>query len=328
MFFNRRHFARKWDVLRAFLYAGLFVLSAGDASSQGDERLYLSAEEKAYLSQKKHLNVCVDPDRMPFDGLDKTGRHDGLSKDYFEIFARLLKVEMVVPKLEDWDDLMGKAKSRECDVVAQIVASEERKAFLDFTTPYFFLPLAVVTRFDHIFVEESLEGAGVRFAVIKNDIAIEKLKERYPQIDLVEVKNNIEAMQMVYDQKVFGYIGAQGAVAFAIQALDLNDLAVTGSLPLRYELSVATRNDEPLLGTAFEKAVLAIDPKEAQSIRDKWIAITIETVTDYTLLWETLFILGTILFVSLYWNRRLTQANRKIKEALWQLHEAQDKTAS
>ena len=300
----------------------LLHITITPAFSQSVNDIGLTSEEQEYLAQKKVLRVCVDPDRLPFDGVDENGNHDGLSKDVFQIFARMLNVKMVVPKVEDWNDLMVKAKNRDCDVVSQINASEERKKFLDFTTPYFYLPLAVVTRYDRIFVEESLQGAGTRFAVIKDDIANDKLRKRYPKINLVEVKNNIEAMKMVYDGEVFGYIGAQGAVAFAIQALDLDKLAVTGSLPLRYELSVASRNDEPLLGTALEKAVLAIDPKEAQSIRDKWIAIAIEKVTDYTLLWQTLMVLGTILAVSLYWNRRLTRANHEIRETLKKLHAA------
>jgi len=64
------------------------------------------------------------------------------------------------------------------------------------------------------------------------------------------------------------------------------------------QATVATRNDEPLLGSAFEKAVLHLDPKEGQSIRDKWIAITIKKVTDYTVLWPILLVLGTVLIVS------------------------------
>jgi diguanylate cyclase (GGDEF)-like protein len=300
-----------------------FSLIPIPAFSQSSIDIGLTQAERDYLNDKKVLRVCVDPDRLPFDGVNKLGEHDGLSKDYFEIFSRMLHVEMVLPEVHDWDDLMLKARNRDCDVVSQINASEGRKAFLDFTTPYFYLPLAVVTRYDRIFVEESLEGAGTRFAVIKGDIANEKILKRYPDVDLVEVKNNIEAMTLVHDGDVFGYIGAQGAVAFAIQRLDLDQLAVTGSLPLRYELSVATRNDEPLLGSAFEKAVLHIDPKEAQSIRDKWIAITIEKVVDYTLLWQTLAVLGTILIVSLYWNRRLAKANRKIIDTLTRLHDAQ-----
>ena len=302
---------------------GWFLLFMGPSAAQTTNDIGLTQAERDYLKTKKVLRVCVDPDRLPFDGVDENRQHTGLSKDYFDIFSRMLGVRMVVPEVADWNDLIRKAKSRECDVVAQINASEKRKSFLDFTTPYFYLPLAVVTRYDRIFVEESLEGAGTQFAVIEGDIANDKLRRRYPGIVLVEVKNNIQAMEMVYNGEVFGYIGAQGAVAFAIQSLDLSKLAVTGSLPLRYELSVATRNDEPLLGSAFEKAVLHVDPKEAQSIRDKWIAIAIEKVTDYTLLWLTLLVLGTVIVVSLYWNHYLAKANRKIRDTLKDLHEAQ-----
>jgi polar amino acid transport system substrate-binding protein len=103
------------------------------ASAQAPIDLGLSQAEKDYLAGKKVLNVCVDPDRLPFDGVNEQGQHDGLSKDYFEIFADMLKVTMVLPKVRNWDDLMSKAKDRSCDVVSQINASEERKAFLDFT---------------------------------------------------------------------------------------------------------------------------------------------------------------------------------------------------
>lgn len=281
----------------------------------------LTQAEQDYLSEKKSINVCVDSDRLPFDGMDENGQHTGLSKDYFDIFSDVLGLEIRTPNVSDWNDLIHKVKNRDCDVASQIVASDERRSFLDFTTPYFYLPLAVVTRYDRIFVEESLQNSGTQFAVINGDIAIDKLKARYPKIQLVKVKNNKEAMEHVHNGNVFGYIGAQGAVAFAIQSLKLNKLAVTGSLPLRYELSVATRSDEPLLGTAFEKAVLHIDPKEAQSIRDKWVSITITEVTDYTLLWATLLFLGTVLFVSLYWNHYLTQANRKIHDTVKELHD-------
>lgn len=317
--------SQKKAVLKLFfiLLLGWLLFSINPAIAKTSVDIGLTQAERDYLSAKKVLSVCVDPDRLPFDGVDEDGQHAGLSKDYFDIFSSMLGVEMIVPKVKDWNDLISKAKSRECDVVSQINASDKRKTFLDFTTPYFYLPLAVVTRYDRIFVEESLEGAGTQFAVIKGDIAIDKLKKRYPRVVLVEVKNNIEAMELVYQGEVFGYIGAQGAVAFAIQSLNLNKLAVTGSLPLRYELSVATRNDEPLLASAFEKAVLHIDPKEGQSIRDKWIAITIEKVTDYTLLWLILLVLGTVLIVSLYWNRHLVRANRKIRDMLNDLHDAQ-----
>lgn len=284
----------------------------------------LSEAERHYLGTKGNIRLCVDPNRMPFDGLNKQGEHDGLSGDYFKEFARLLGMPMVVYPVNNWDELLRAAKNRDCDVVTQINASKEREDFLDFTTPYFKLPLAVVTRYDRIFVEDSLQGAGNQFSVVKGDIAIKKLMARYPQIELIEVKNNIEGLYKVRDGEVFGYIGAQGAVAFALQSNNLGKLSVTGSLPLNYELAIATRSDEPLLGTAFEKAVQAIDDKEAHRIRNKWIAITVERITDYTMLYQVLIVSILLLGVSFFWNRRLNQANKMVHKTLLQLHAANE----
>lgn len=299
------------------------VFGPVEALAQSSGAIDLTDAERLYLKAKGQIKVCVDPHRMPFDGLNEAGLHDGLSGDYFKMFARLLSVPMVLHPVKNWAELMTAAKNRNCDVVSQINASADRKAFLDFSTPYLNLPLAVVTRSDRIFVDESLEGSGARFAVVAGDIAINKLLARYPAIDLVEVKNNIEGLSKVHDREVFGYIGAQGAVVFALRSHNMKDLAVTGSLPLTYDLGVATRNDEPLLGAVFEKSIQSVDPKDGQRMRDKWIAITIKQVTDYTLLWQVLIGAAVLLGVSFFWNRRLTRANQKIRDTLSQLNEAQ-----
>ena len=52
-----------------------------------------------------------------------------------------------------------------------------------------FWPLA--THYDRIFIEDSLEVARHRFAVVAGDIAIEKIRALHPTIDLDEVENNI-----------------------------------------------------------------------------------------------------------------------------------------
>jgi len=318
---------RKYMTLGMALVFGMMGVLSGifahPAHAQAIPQIDLTGPERQYLKAKGQINVCVDPHRMPFDGVNAKGEHDGLSGDYFKIIARMLGVRMVIFPVKDWSALIKAARNRDCDVVAEINESEDRKAYLNFSDPYLNLPLAVVTRYDRIFVEDSLEGAGKRFAVVAGDIAIEKLLTLYPDIDLVKVISNVEGLKKVRDGKVFGYIGVQGAVGFTLQSNKLNELAVTGSLPLTYNLGVATRKDEPLLGSVFEKALHSIDPKVAQSIRDKWMSITIKTVTDYTLLWQVIFLATLLLSVALYWNRRLAQANRKIRSMLSELNLAQ-----
>ena len=70
------------------------------------------------------------------------------------------------------------------------------------------------------------------------------------------------------------------------------------------------------MGAAFEKALQAIDPKDAQRMRNNWIAITIKQVTDYILLWQAIILAVLLLSVFWYWNRRLVQVNLKISSTL------------
>ena len=70
------------------------------------------------------------------------------------------------------------------------------------------------------------------------------------------------------------------------------------------------------MGTVFEKALQAIDPKDAQRMRNNWIAITIKQVTDYILLWQAIILAVLLLSVFWYWYRRLAQVNLKISSTL------------
>ena len=150
------------------LVAFCAVLAPALVLAQSVGQINLTEAERLYLKAKGQIKVCVDPERMPFDGVNEQGHHDGLSGDYFKMFARQLGVPMVLHPVNSWAELMVAAKNRDCDVVSQINPSEKRKAFLDFSSSYLTLPLAVVTRRDRIFVDDSLEGAGTRFSVVSD----------------------------------------------------------------------------------------------------------------------------------------------------------------
>lgn len=70
-----------------------------------------------YLETKGEIKVCVDPGRMPFDGTNDKGEHDGLPGDYFKAVARILDLYMVLHTEKNWDDLMDAAHNRDCDLV-------------------------------------------------------------------------------------------------------------------------------------------------------------------------------------------------------------------
>ena len=99
------------------LMSALSGMFAQPAYAQSIAQIDLTNAERQYLQTKGQIRVCVDPDRMPFDGLNEKGEHDGLSGEYFELIARILHTPMVVHPVKNWDDLMDAARNHDCYVV-------------------------------------------------------------------------------------------------------------------------------------------------------------------------------------------------------------------
>jgi len=59
------------------LIAGWFLLILNPAAAQSENDIGLNQAERDYLRVKKVVRVCVDPDRLPFDGVDEDGQHVG-----------------------------------------------------------------------------------------------------------------------------------------------------------------------------------------------------------------------------------------------------------
>lgn len=54
-------------------------------------------QELAYLTQKKQLNLCIDPDWMPLEKLEN-GEHIGISSDYFKLFQKHIHIPITLLK--------------------------------------------------------------------------------------------------------------------------------------------------------------------------------------------------------------------------------------
>jgi len=95
----------------------------------------ITEAEQRYLETKGEIKVCVDTGRMPFDGRNDKGEHDGLPGDYFKAVAHILDLYMVLHTKKKWDDLMDAAHNRDCDMVSKIKGSEKLKVFWILPSP-------------------------------------------------------------------------------------------------------------------------------------------------------------------------------------------------
>ena len=112
-----------------------------------------------------------------------------------------------------------------------------------------------------------------------------------------------------------GYITTLATASYYMQSLGLADLKVLTRVPADWALSVATRNDEPILHGIMQQLVTSLNDEDRRQLESSWRQFEIKQQVDYTLLWQILAggVLVTLLLF--YWNRKLGRLNRELASA-------------
>ena len=328
---------KDWPVLQSIIDKALASLTpdqirrlqdrwfgeAGDPAG----RVSLSPRQLDYLQRKGTLRMCVDPDWMPVERLNEEGAHEGIIADVMARLAEMLDTRIVPIPTASWEESLAFARERRCDFLSGAIATPARRAFLDFTTPYLSFRSVIATQSHQVFINDIESVLGETFGITRGHAMIDTLRTRYPGIRLREVANITEGLRQVQDGRLFGFIDALPTIAYRIQTQAILDMKIAGQLEdseqLSWNLSVATRRDEPLLGEIFQAAIDALPQAQRQAIVNRWLSIRYEQVFDYVLMWKIVAgvvgIAGVILWMVLVWNRRLAKLNRELGQARAQI---------
>lgn len=286
--------------------------------------------ERAYLQAKGRITMCIDPDWLPLEKLDN-GRHIGMTADYFELFQQKIPVPITLIPTTTWPQSIEYAMARKCDIFSLAMSTPERERYMNFTEPYLRIPLVMAARVDRPFVDDITTLKDVQLGVVKGYAFGELLRRRYPKMHIVDVASVGQGLQQVVDGALGGFIGTLATVGYAIQKDFPLELKVAGKFDQRWELGVATRSDEPLLLSVFDKVIASVERTEQQRILNRWIAVKFEQGTNYVLIWRLLLVAGIGICFLLYrnyalgrYNRTLKQQNEKISRQSKQLQEIED----
>jgi len=316
---------KDWPLLVSALDKALATLPAarraairerhlGAQPSPPPGQVLLSFAEREYLAHKGgKLRYCFNPNWSPYDYL-KNGEHRGLFRDYLALFADKLDVALEPVPSTSWAEAQALVRERRCDLLSGAVRTPEREAYLDFTEPYAELSHVLVASRETPFVRGlgSLGGASI---AVPAESAIEgDLGNRYPELELIPLSSSQALQQALETERVTAVVSTLEHAAELVDA-SAGELRIIGQLDNRYSFAVATRNDEPLLKLAMQKAVAAATPAERDAIERKQTQFTIEQRMDLTLLWEVLAVVGLAGLLLLHRQRELKRLNRDLMVA-------------
>lgn len=260
-------------------------------------KLPLNASEIAYLSQVDHIGVCVDPDWMPYDFVDQHGEYVGINADFHKIFAERIGKEIRLVKTADWKQSLEYVKQRKCDILSSATPTDERRQFLIFTRPFNDYPVVIATRNDRLFITNIQNVLEKPFATVEGFAALDLLKQKYPNLMIVETNDAQTGLEWVADGKIYGYLDTVATIGYQSQTHGILNIKIAGITDVHYTMTVGVRNDQPLLLSIFDKAVASLTETEKLKILNKWISITYENRPDYRLFNYVIGGLGVLLLL-------------------------------
>lgn len=277
----------------------------------------LNAQERQYLLEKQNtLRVCSAPAGAPLSEVTSDGTHVGIAPDIVSRLAQTMGVRLDFVASRSWSETLEDAKARRCDLISFAQETPERRAYLDFTTPYADFPIVIVTRSAQPYFNDIGPHLHERFGVIRAFGAVPAIKARVPGITIREYADAGEGLRAVQKGEIFGFIGTLPIANRHLLMEGMTDLRVASQLTERMAMQIAVRNDDPYLTSLFQRAINALPPEKRQEIILHWTAVRYEKAVDTVLLakWVGGVVAAAtlLLLLVLAWNRHLARLNREL----------------
>ena len=295
--------------------------TTGGANAQS--RLKLDPAEQAHLVAKGAVTMCVDPDWMPYEKIDASGRHVGIVADFMDAFQSMIGAPIKLVPTKSWSESLERAKGRDCDILSLLNESPERRNFLNFTRPYLTASVVLVAR-DDVFYLAGLPALGDRtLGIVKGYVYEEIIRRDYPDVKIVHVASAADALKKVSSGEICATIGSVFTLSRNLQELGLVNLKIAGQTSLTNEFRVGVRKDDPVLLDVFEKAVAGLPSARRNEILRRWHTVEFQHRFDWRLMAQIFAVAGLVVAVLGYLILHSRRLNRKLRQEVEEREEVE-----
>ncbi|MFW1677307.1 transporter substrate-binding domain-containing protein [Pontibacter sp. JAM-7] len=277
----------------------------------------LTAKEQAWLAAHPVIKLASDMSWPPYESIDKSGNYQGVAADYISLLETRLGIKFETSPALPWKQITEMVQDRQLDLFPAAMKTPQRLTYADFTRPYIYSPMVIVTRKEVGYIED-LAALGDKPIAIEAGYASYDLLNKSPlQLNLQPHPDSLTAMLAVSSGEAYAYVGNIATLGQLMQQSGITNLKVSGQTPYQFELAMGVRNDWPELTSILQKTLDSITAEEKHAILRKWMDINLEPELDLTYLWYIAVTAIVIAIVSLLWNFSL---NRKVRHRTAQLN--------
>ncbi len=292
-----------------------------------DDFLYQSTASKVFLNRqlkfiKKHkvIRICIKPDWIPIEYIQDDKPH-GISIGVLKKISKISGLKFELVKTDSWLQSKKYLYNKKCDLLPAVITTNKKPKYALLTKPYINFELFMFAKKDKGFAINFKSLVSKPMARKKGSGIIKVLKEKYPNINILETNSCKESFDFVDNGKAYYTISTLPVAQYYIKKYGYNDIVIIGNAGLRYKLSMAVRDDMPQLVDIINSCLPSISSSDIDSIYTHQINdIKLKQYNQYIInILIIVAIVVLILFAVIY---VINKKNAELKSVKYSLEES------
>jgi signal transduction histidine kinase len=289
----------------------VFSGSVARAGTPQTPAIDLTAEERSYIERNPRINMCVDPDWVPFERINPQGKHEGIAADLVQLVAQRVGLKVDLYPVKNWSESLAASKDKRCQILSFLNQTPEREKWLIFTKPIFFDQNIIITREEHPYIGDPKGLTAETVALPRGTMVEERTRKEFPNLKVIATETEAEAVALVSERKVDMTIRSLIIAAYTIKKEGLFNLKISGQIPaFANVLRIGVLKDELLLRDILDKGVQTLTEQEREAISNRHVSVNIEHAYNYRQLFMVLFGAVLVLLAVIFWFRKLREVDQ------------------
>ena len=281
--------------------------------------LVFSQKEKAFLENEKIIYLTQEFE--PFY-IEKNNSTQGIAIDIWKNLVHAIGLNTQYEEVVNQNLIDNTLTQTKHAIKLQLSHENINYNHKIFTQAIKSYPFVIATRNDEDFISSLAQLNNNRVALVKNSIIGEKIKNKYPKINFIEVANPQEALELLSKGKVFAVIDILPTLTYLIKSNSFSNLKISGTTEYKFDLRYMADKNEKELIALLNKAIDNLNKEKIESIEQQYFQVFYASHTDYSLLYKIAVPFFLCLVVFGLYNYRLKQEIEKRKLTEEKLYKA------
>lgn len=278
-----------------------------------------SKKEKEFLLNKKivYLNETYEPLYL-YDN----PTHQGIATDIWNILCQNTNINSEYKTIFNSAEAIENLNLNQHTIKIELPNESTNKLNVIYSKTIKSYPYAIATRNNEDFIAAMTKLNNKTVFVIKNSQILKNLKNKYPNVNFIEVKNTQIALEMLSLGRGFALIDILPSLTHAIKENSFSNIKISGTTPYSYNLRYMANEKEKELMAVINKAIETVDSKTLEKIEEEYFKLQYTSYIDYDLLYKVGIPLSIFLLIFFLYNIKLKHEIEKRKETEEKLYKA------